>query len=988
MFNFNRIKKIIGAHAILDIKMSDFQEGQIEEIPLSTQEEDIIPQPIDLPVSHPSVPVPSEQRGREEILSRMDLWISMNRQEIAEEYQLDLIALINQKNQNPSESNLPPDPILFRALKEDPSLQQIFLQKLQEAGITNVNKASLFVETMMAKTEQLMEDINRRQQVGMEEETKEDDKERALMELLSEDPYAALVILPDNGLFETAFSSFIELPRYKQIELFGDVDLEENLAEALEIKLSPPKSPMHLDQRMNFFLHNPQYLQEILAENKFLNNTIVQQIGEENFPVSDSMEAIVKGRENKGKKRRLANILNNLIGDDLLDVLKRLAQQAHPDLARWIKPALYQMQTGKEQSYSDRGEVEEGYSKEQNLGYQAKPTSELSDSKINEADIQEAAEEVKSVIKYYFKDNLYDMHSLYAISIRSMLSSALEEYKKKKSSGNMSEYVRAESLNAFCKAMLQQLEALFKTKGKISRDKKSIKYQNLFGVISIPREVLKEIFGVGVRSKGGGEESEQQSKQDIENYKKYVEQYQRRMRDNEVTTPLELAWGKMVNYKIPFRAHANLGEIKSKIKELQTRGNNIDSIRKTLMSQERTANLMRQFCNINPDDSPSVAVQKINDFIYMTMEQSRSDIAHFLDAYEMKKRLDHLKEMKEQLSKSVSARSKREREQRLKEYEEEEKKLSEGIKNLKSRIGYQWLPMLGYLVRAVELGIVDRDSARIFASLFDHDSSKLKYFLKMGIRPNHNDPPQYRTNTELYYKLTGKPIPEVIQKLIEVYKDGITDRGPGKIPKIQHWYFVFFDQYWAMYEARYRKWKEEKEKLLAKTEAILEHPKKNRSRILSILDNEELYVSILNSIPNRSSRTRFQLDMEKFIMGEPVEFLPEYYDLLGMKGPAKSLRKLFQSREKSEEIIEEVKKEMEEAKDEMERMLREKGYDIDLDALKMAARKYFYLMKKISHLKIIKNSLYKFASIKHYSIEKTINKIYKEFDEYFNSLLA
>lgn len=1005
------------------------------------KKEKITPVPSNIPVSQPQSTV------LEDVNAAMDAWVASNQRELEAEDRNDIISLQTKKNNSPSDSYLGPDPRLYRALTNDPSLHEVLIDKINnQSSVSNREKASLFVDTMMAKTQGLMGDIEAREVEIAKEEELAKLKQEQMTRKKMEDPYAVAVPLPDPGVDVKAYERLVNLSPAEKATMYDTIHMKYNdemLSKAIEAKLSAPKDNAHIDQRMNFFLRFPQYLQPVMDQN--LQNILKEQLSNMGVEGEDVLNAVGNAYATRGAKKRVSNILNNEKGAELHKILLKLIETADPIIMEWLKGSLFADVQMEDLSYS-QPVGDEGRTMEQNLT--GLTPADIGDLNINAADRKESSGIIGEIMTQYLLPTIKYADRIGGMAIKDMTSDAIEKHRSasddKERKEAMKMYTLSEQLNAFVMPLIDHLYDLLETKGQALRtDNGVMMYKNDKGKIHVPLSILKDVYQKDKTGDEGKTDSnvleelfrkEERDGVNRFDHKALVERYISRIKSGKAKAFVP-QWGKMVNYNFPVEEYRLLGELKENIKTLAMKNpkaiaeGSFDFIRVPISStnQDNLADSLYKFAGVRlpeldeggnvvePGDSEEVKIRKINDFIYMTLNQD--------DKY-----AKWLVELGPQRGKKF-------------------KNASDIFHQLKSIIGGQYTPLLGYLINLKETPerlaakkMADPDyqptskeiefsqeassyTPEVFSaliSLVDHHPN-VRNFMRVGRMPNLIDK-ELRTNTELYYTLKGEAPPAHIQELSHLYTQGLEESaGLGESAttykgllalQTGSWYSSFFAEY-DKFDRLLRE-KEKKELKIAEIEdEKTSYHNYANGKVSKLIEPVTPFdprkpgdISIYNPkyrrllldkkyFPNERNRIAF---MEKIRNWDGTSALSGLdYSTLGQKSTAVRLEKMDAriqeitngaiGRKSGKRVpgINDVNKEMEKVKATLAAILEESGYQPqNPSALRLASEEYRRAMSKIASLERMKKLSMKVASVDYVSIE--IARIKTEFDCYFNSL--
>jgi hypothetical protein len=905
------------------------------------------------------------------------------------------------------ESYVSPNPDLYRVLNLNPSWQEVLAKKInQQIPAMDREKANLFVKTMLVKTEGLMSEFDIRNQDAIAEDAEKRLKEEQKRRNKMIDPYALAKEFPDPGIGVKAYERFINLSPEEKENLYSVIHLKftkEMLANGIKYRLTPPEKSSKIDQRMNFFLRFPQYVKPVMDPT--FEGILKQEFSNMGIKTTDVFQGLFQAyqAQTKGAKRRTCNILNNLKGPELYNILLNLIEKADPNLMEWIKGAMVAGDKEKEQEYMGFS-AGEGETPEENLS--GKTERDLAQSVVTDFDVKHSSGIISNIMNTYLSPIVTQARKIGIDSIEDMASDVIKQYKETKNSDRrkaaLKLYEIAEKINAFVDPLLDHLNKLLQVKGKASSsDSETMFYQVEEGEMYVPVKVLKDVYRK-LYDKDGEEIEEPEINPD--DHKSLVERYKNRIEAGHVA-PFAPNWTGMVNYRYPSTAYNSMGILKEQIKKIAKRNvseverGNTDFIRVHLMGSEKLAPLLSRFAGVRETDRQERQIQKINDFIYMTLNQD--------DDY-----IERLKKLgpKRQVGGAFSGKNK--------EYH-----------NLLAEIGVKYPPLLGYLINRKEFPEIlmekkrkNRDyeftpeeiqkgnesdnytpqSLEILISILDHYPA-VKRFMRAGRQINIADR-KHRTNTEIYYNLKGEKLPASIKELLNIYREGVnkseTHHKKNIVLPENSWYREFFMKYDKL-SILLNEQKDKKDTMKRIQDSMNKRYFELRGQTISTLRNimsqEGALDQILISIPNKKERVETKQRIIQWWEdgGLTVNLLAQDYKILGIpktKGLMKqelTMKGLKEGHDsKTGEFVpglDAINKDVQEQKIELNNMLISNGYTPqDPTALKLAREAYKRVLYKIAVLEKIKKTNIKLASTNY--IDMAIARAKTEFDHYFESL--
>ena len=639
----------------------------------------------------------------------------------------------------------------------------------------------------------------------------------------------------------------------------------------------------------------------------------------------------------------------------------------------------------------------------------------------------ELSKKMSSVIKYYLKDNLNYMKNFNhdtTLKIMTEYSEKIDDLKQEialnpKSKDFKSKlikvfagYSHADEMNAFVVSAQKQLEDVFDTLGNSEKKQNHVIYENEFGTVSVPISVLQDIFGKDAL-KGGKDPSKL-----IENYEQYVDAYKEKIASGEVADPYKPDWSKIVNYRHVYNALADLGRIKGlirfgaegkKISDPNKMEEVIDDIYNEIQSDGRLRNKLKELTGITDEEELSPIAQiKKKDYIAKTIEQNPKDVDYAISIFEMRqkydeerfkfppKRYDPTNKKATQLMAKGKMRTP-EQEKEVEKINKKEKRHNPLINkirqkqslmhSMKTRVGDGMvfiLPVLAELAQSKSEGsLEEKEAARAYVDLFDHNPVRLHDFLGNSVGRRKNDIDELgRFNTELYHIAKQIPMSSDIKNLIQLHEDK------------RDWHNEFFNIYDAYNEEGRKAIKQHD---LAKNKKLLLEEIEKEEIIPKIAKKVELMLSdknlikwhdVLKNVPEEE-RIEFSNDIKQWnSLGIERPMIPiQYVKYLELKNPYRSWNTM-------NNVIVDYEKSSIKHKDRainvrkvLDRILANEGYNFRMTPLKLAYRAYKRMMLKIAKLLTIKQSSYKFASINSASIDDIIIGIKKDFNSLFEKLL-
>lgn len=592
----------------------------------------------------------------------MESWIQENKNDL-EQVGSQPLEVLNQVFLDDSQNvPVPEGKQVADLLSNNKEFMDILSNKLS-SEVTSIDqpKADIFVKTMLAKRNQ--EEYERQRRLEEEAEAKKNKgKERDYIyeqvaekfdpsKLRGEEREKVLNALSPGGA--------------------GRLYDPTSFSYAVEKRFSAPEGG-NLDQRMNFFLNNPEALSlEIFPEGNIFNavpnleGELRKKLSEFGIENPDLGEALKTAANQKAMntpqghipspKKPIADFLKRQAGDKLLQILSHLIQQTDPSIVEWLKPALGRgdvVQKSKgEVSLENTGgdDISIG-----NIGVSGK-TPFREDQEITSEEETAAGKQIAAVVDYYLSDQLEVMDNMKdSVSVDLMTEQTNDfmtlekEYKVNPNEETLNKlqkksdsYSQVEVLNAYTKRAIDQINVLFKeasSKGIAERYKEeggkakstAFKINNESGQQILNEEVVRDIFFGRKKNIAGNNPYE------------YVESYKEQVNKGIEKDPYDPEWSKMVNRNVPYNAFADVYSIKSTINELyeqsqkrlmQTgipsdfinRREQIDLIYKEIYKDPEKRKLLQEFSGVTSSDinNSAAVMSKERNFINMTLYQQK-----------------------------------------------------------------------------------------------------------------------------------------------------------------------------------------------------------------------------------------------------------------------------------------------------------------------------------------------------------------------------
>jgi len=1051
MININKIIKMVKSGNIFyqafNLRKKESQLGQyvkpknIRPVPsdipvnIDVQNKENLPQVASPPASTPqetepqavtpqapsfqvSAPQDISSNVPEEINSIMNRWVRENIKEMKDvsEHKAD-------------KDIIGPDNMLSILIKRDEesgnfqNLRGILNEKIQgESRSRNIpideNLSKAFINTMLEKSEKIWgaydERIKEIDDEGLEEQTRQVSENLYGKDDLSSVAVSELDVLLNSKIMEAVnmkYEGKIDLKVGNFLKDLGLSIFNEDPVQLLtdgitfafgEPGLTKVKQEEGRDQRLNFFLKNPSYLEPFLIDN-------LHAVFANDF-------ADAEGNENK--QLGVLSKFNNDNGGILYERLKDSIENMEPAIMRWLKRGLLAVMKKHNNTITDQDE-EEG---------RRNSVVDKSDA-VNTGDIglglegltekeklqrqqttSKQAQDISFITKELFREDIDSMQKLNESTSQAMMENYIRDFKigEKTLPANVKDsiigsYSKAEKLNTCFKYVLEQFEKLFSASATpLTEDMSKMVYQNDRGKNILPIEILKNF-----RSIGKGEEER-------ENYKAQVKEYKEKIKSGKIKSSFNPKWREMISYKVILDAFADLGEIKSKIFDLQKAGHSDASdIIGNQFRNKRDMYLLKKLSNvIEPQIDPTTGKQiggdsqqavsmKINNFVNMTLQQGKrvtrkekeTDLKKPFEAYA--KRLELEKEMKN-LDKIASPKMREKREKEI-------KKVYEDIgKNYLADLGAAYMPILPYIKKHIEEFPIE--VRKSFVDIFDSRSTQIKNFLSPWAQTANVYDEDRETNTELYYKVRGEEIPEHVQAMIQIKKEKEQqDRGlvaeemktyaiPSTPPKEVGWreYVLYKYHKLDMYSRKIPLIIENINKAknaIADKKIWANNDAFKRIRNLKDKKGGKGWINLLKSIKDENVRNQFESHINRW---KGMSLLPlDYYIYLGQGKTTKSTiennQKMVAEKEKERS---EIMQRMDEIEVEMDYIFEKHGREKpDFSALRLVAEYYKTAQVRLLKLYKMKQQSYKFASMNTDVIDKAIRKEKSDFYKLFDSLL-
>jgi hypothetical protein len=506
------------------------------------------------------------------------------------------------------------DKNLYDIIGNDGTLNKIVAQAIiDNTDINKLDHANIFVDTMLAKSS-ILAQLDTREYVDKAEKA-----EDALQPKITKgDDYSVAQpltdqignVLPDPHL-ELEFMKKYRDPvlhaqeKEKLQDAIGGMSfdrLTDQPETSAEYMLGSPEGGAVKDQRMNFFLKNLEHLQGVMDENlqAVLNEQLpdmglgVHQTGD----ISNDMGVVSRGEAGPGSQGRLLNILHNTKGAELLDILKNLITESHPDVYEWVGSNIFSKREGPEvqesqiiDSNKDLGATLEdrGVAKQEPKSiYEDYQVSEILGDIGNEylkPTLKKSKEIMQGVVNRMSSHYVDDFKDAISIDMSQMKKKDLPALQKRINTAKNTYYM-SEIFRSFSLPIIEHMDYMFSQKSKKStrpgekidvgenENLLSILYKSSDGKIHIPDGLKDDLYDPIERPSDKNRKYYDRLKKeeamglkppapdDIEGI---VGRYMNRMK-NGSAKPFVPDWSKMINYRYPAKMLKEMGELKDKIK--------------------------------------------------------------------------------------------------------------------------------------------------------------------------------------------------------------------------------------------------------------------------------------------------------------------------------------------------------------------------------------------------------------------------------------
>jgi hypothetical protein len=985
-------------------------------------DEQVMPMPSTIPIQQ-EIPVQQEKVEKAPIPEaispeseyKMDVWVKENREEIKMEATLGILDLVNKKNNSPKDSNIGADPSLYQDLISNTALQPLLSQKIIDLGVEKP-KADLLVETLLVKTkDQRIVDVDA---PAVEEEigtpAVEEQVEQQAADGRDDIPTEVQVAFLPGTLGEAKVKDIFQY--FNRDNMYSEGQLSLAIAKAF-----PDDSKV--DPVFKFFLINPQKFEGVLSSDvnfsAELANTIKNRYGIWGGDIFQSLKKVYDLGANGQKS--VAEILNSndVIREGIYNRFLEMVADKDLSILEWLYPWKMKedVQRGRAIPSSQVKQKDPG-GKGLDIVNLGTETSEVSMEKAREAEetaklnagkqkfIQDAQDKVSSLTRQYLQPKLEQMQQIGEDIFNSYNDKAAQEIRGKKVTvSRLKSISNTQDLNAFFSQVKYQLDNLFQHYGHASiindvgekgEEEQKIKYTNNYGQITIPWNILNNVYGDEIHKrydiKGGLK---------IDDYKEAVDKYRAKVESGEVDNPYDPNWKKMVNMRLAHQSQVDLGMISEQIhnyyKATSGMESELDKHKYVMDKINRGKDSRFIFDKLSGmphkkviDDKGNTDWQRLPDPLefqkksnLITIIKKLGPETKSIDTYLKQKKIDE----KITKLKAIPQRSPAQEEQ-LKEAKEENKKFKKvTVDNAKGFIGLKLNSLLPDLVKQVEQEGASKEikeSVSSIVDLFDHYQGYKDFSKNTGQVMNDNDP-YGRTNTELYYIAKGKKAP--MASLFRLREEGILandkwwrtlfraydefNKKDRFVNKLEHGGDDFYISLKDIVNGK---------DLFVNNEVIPKAQEKIKE--LSADKSGKSWRKVLDKIPPESLlKFDNEYDLAQWFKEYVNELVigtkdadPAYLKLIGLKRLSSNLNKKLEKVEIREEAIAKAQLESDNEFGKLQKMVLDKGINLDLSALKITHSIYKIMMKKVAKLEKIKKSGYKFASVDISSIDAIIYK--------------
>jgi len=982
MIDINRIIKTVKRGSVFrssfNLKRSYIEPGEKPSDPAVSPTIPVKPEVEDTQLITPTVPSipaeisPPEITEREEQI--LDNWVGKNINV--------LIGLVGHGEEVEIKNYIEPSFILPGLIKDNSNVYGILSKKIRHRSKNQIDErdANLFVDTIL--------EISGDYQKNIDEAASKERESISNLEIILEEKIMNIIKNQYTGSLEEGVSAFLRNigvknfdPKKEQVVALLNGGIKNRFGIP---GLTPAKQEAGRDQRLNFFVNNPVHLQPFLENHPELGIKY-------NASKNDNEKLAVLADFNNNNNSILFQELGKLINELDMSVMKWIAKGSNAILKSRTKA---KMPENEEKELSPLDNEDNTATSDIGKGLEGEPLEQqIKKEESNETlmlGISTAAQE-------YIEEDINRMKELNQLTSQTIMEEYTQRLQQEEKTLNsadkniiISSYSKGEKLNAFFKYVSEQLEKTYLDKGKLlNSGSRKIVYLNK-GKAIVPSDILNKVFNNGMKM------SPEQLLENIPKSKEYIEKYKQRVRAGEKESLFTPDWREMCSYKIVLDAFGDLGEIKSRIFDLQKGGTTDPKGVIAKLSMGRDSELLKTFSNVEgikdpkgnliPTEPDNIVQKKIYDFVYMTLQQGVKnknranktkpfivDVAKPMSIYEKKfkkeKELEAASKIKDEVKRNIVEK-------------EIKSTYLRNANNLKAEIGSAYIPLLPYIER--NLSQFSTESVVAFVDLFDHHRMKLRNFFDLGQIENNYDP-QKRTNTELYYKIRGEVPPKNVQIMIDVYNDHKRSKTQGAISG-EDWRVKVLEL-WGAIDQNDRALKIQAPNVGKARRKRDERIRNANFKVLKYYEGNN-NVDVLKNIKDPLKRSEFEQYMK--YTWDKVSKLPiKYYSYFKGLAMAEKIIGDKEANLKAEQAkLTDIMKEVNLKKMEINNILGRNGVEkIASSAMKIVFAQYQIVKKKLLKLSKMKQYSYKFASMDTILIEESIIKIKTDFYKLFDRLL-
>jgi len=432
----------------------------------------------------------------------------------------------------------------------------------------------------------------------------------------------------DLGLFDTALGQ----PKGK--------GAAKNRVEGFEV-----------DNRISFFIHNPEYLGEVLQKNPTVVNLLEDQLYNR-LKVTPSEGGILEDLKQVGdlksnEHRRLVNILNNELGPQLHLMLQTLIESNNPDIKKWIdRKGLGKLKEIKNiEKRTIQSPEDEGEGTWDPLDIQGKRQGRIEAPNVESLEkkwksMDEISKRTSIIGREYIKKDIEGIENLREDTFQEYVDNLSNKYLVEKNAKALDSYNSAEKMNVFSIVTLEQIDNLLESGGKSTKSAQAngeevVLFHNGFGDYVVPYSLLNNIFeGVPLEERIGI---------DINDYGEYVSEYREKVKDGLVSAPFNPKWGNMVRTSYISQKLAEMGKIKKHIKDKYKEYPDLKTLKDRLRDVQAINESIYKFSGVSKNDIDEngkytkYGEMKRDNFISMTLNQSDAYINDLIDRHSVKK---------------------------------------------------------------------------------------------------------------------------------------------------------------------------------------------------------------------------------------------------------------------------------------------------------------------------------------------------------------